>query len=559
MRLDLLANTVGPVTRLPCGVFLCTAHGELLAANPRFLAWLGVSTEDAGADTLVERTLPARWEPGDSPSHRHQTWLRALRDGQAFSGESHYRRSDGSLITLHQSVASVGDDSGHFIGIALDAFAAPATNENVWYAAHHDAATGLPNQQLLEERLDLRLAALRAHRGTLTAYVIHVRDSGRLRRSGGVPAWTAGLQITAARLRQVAGAHGMAARLGGGEFFLALTGDDPADPATLLTGLGEPIRVGEQVIRPEVCIGAYRHAALDDTAGSDIVHRASIAAADALAAGGSGVRTYSRRLQEALTERWELTRDLARAVTAGQLHLVFQPEIDLQSGRIVAVETLVRWRCPRRGPVSPAVFIPLAEEAGLIDALGSWVLDAACRFARQLHVRYQDAPRVAVNVSPLQLRSGDFAAEVADVLARTGLDPAQLELEITEGVLVDDSVDAGAIFERLIGLGTSLAIDDFGTGYSSLSYLARFPVARLKIDRAFVKDLPHDTRALAIVRAILGLAHGLGMHVTAEGIETDEQAQLLRELGCELGQGFGLIKPLAPDGIRALLTSRYGA
>lgn len=559
MRLDLLVDAAAEVADLPCGLFLCDAEGQLLAANARFLAWLGLPADTAAPYDLAQAALAPVPAAGEAAAPRRDTWLQDVRQGRVHRGECRYRRGDGGVVTLQQSMSPLNDGSGRFVGVALEGQSPPFAKGNAWFAAHHDATTGLPNQLLLEERLDLRLAALRAHRGVLTAYVIHVRDSGRMRRSSGVPAWTSGLQAVAARIRHLGGAHGVAARLGGGEFFLALTGEEPAEAGALLAVLSEPIRVGEQVIRPEVSIGLYRHAALEDTAGSEVVHRASLAAADALAAGGSGVRLYSRDLQEALNDRWELTRDLARAVAAGQLHLVFQPEINLADGRIVAIETLVRWRCPRRGPVSPALFIPLAEESGLIGALGSWVLEQACRFARQLDVRYRDAPRVAVNVSPLQLRSGDFAAEVADVLTRTGLAPARLELEITEGVLVDDSVDAAAIFERLIGLGASLAIDDFGTGYSSLSYLARFPLARLKIDRAFVKDLPTDTRALAIVRAILGMAHGLGMHVTAEGIETDEQAQWLRDMGCELGQGFGLMKPLAPEGIRALLTPRYGA
>lgn len=558
MPIELVADTAPLAPSLVCGVFICDAAGQMSAANATLMNWLDLDPASADVGSPLARMLPssaAAPEDADAAS-----WRLALGRGLPYAGTCRCRLDSGRTITMLVSVAPTADRPGQFLGVALLQSDTEPVPGNAWYAAHHDATTGLPNQTLLEERLDLRLAALRRRGGELFVLVVHVRDSGRMGRSGGVPGWITSLQATAARLRAVAGPHGIAARLGGGEFFLALEASHPPDTTALLGTLTEPLRIGEQVIRPQVALGVYHHTALDGAAASDLVHRASLAATEALATGGSCARHYSRSLQEAMHERWEMTRDLARAVHAGELELVFQPELDLRDLRVVAMETLVRWRCARRGPVSPAVFIPLAEEAGLIAPLGSWVLEQACRFARQLDVRYRDAPRVAVNVSPLQLRGQtDFAEQVAEVLQRTGLDPARLELEITEGVLVDESLDAAALFDRLNALGVKLAIDDFGTGYSSLSYLARFPLSRLKIDRAFVKDLPGDARALAIVKAILGMANGLGMEVTAEGIENDEQARLLESLGCGLGQGFGLMKPMPPDSVRALLAPRYPA
>ncbi len=558
MPIELVADTAPLAPSLVCGVFICDAAGQMSAANATLMNWLDLDPASADVGSPLARMLPssaAAPEDADAAS-----WRLALGRGLPYAGTCRCRLDSGRTITMLVSVAPTADRPGQFLGVALLQSDTEPVPGNAWYAAHHDATTGLPNQTLLEERLDLRLAALRRRGGELFVLVVHVRDSGRMGRSGGVPGWITSLQATAARLRAVAGPHGIAARLVGGEFFLALEASHPPDTTALLGTLTEPLRIGEQVIRPQVALGVYHHTALDGAAASDLVHRASLAATEALATGGSCARHYSRSLQEAMHERWEMTRDLARAVHAGELELVFQPELDLRDLRVVAMETLVRWRCARRGPVSPAVFIPLAEEAGLIAPLGSWVLEQACRFARQLDVRYRDAPRVAVNVSPLQLRGQtDFAEQVAEVLQRTGLDPARLELEITEGVLVDESLDAAALFDRLNALGVKLAIDDFGTGYSSLSYLARFPLSRLKIDRAFVKDLPGDARALAIVKAILGMANGLGMEVTAEGIENDEQARLLESLGCGLGQGFGLMKPMPPDSVRALLAPRYPA
>jgi len=269
--------------------------------------------------------------------------------------------------------------------------------------------------------------------------------------------------------------------------------------------------------------------------------------------GRNNAQFFTRELTAQLAQRVELENKLRRALELQQFELYFQPRVDLASGRMVGAEALVRWNLPGEGLVLPSRFIPLAEETGLIVSLGSWVLREACRQLRAWIDEGLEPGSVSVNVSAQQFRSGELPDLVAQVLAETGIEPAALELEITESVLMQDAARFLDMINRIKQLGVRISIDDFGTGYSSLAYLRRFPVDHLKIDRSFVADMAHSQDDAIIVRSIIALGHALGLQVVAEGVESAEQLQLLRASDCDEVQGFHLGRPGPADEYRRLL------
>jgi EAL domain-containing protein (putative c-di-GMP-specific phosphodiesterase class I) len=279
----------------------------------------------------------------------------------------------------------------------------------------------------------------------------------------------------------------------------------------------------------------------------------------AKAAGKGQVAVYDPGMHARAIDRLHLEEDLRHAVERGEFEVYYQPEIDLRTGTTIGFEALVRWHHPEQGVVGPGLFIPLAEESGLIVPIGMWVLAEACRQAKGWQVENQSEPllAIAVNLSARQLHHPDLVARVAAVLQDTGLPPASLQLELTESLLIDDLPATRQTLNDLKGLGVRLAVDDFGTGYSSLSYLRRFTVDTIKVDRSFVTTLTHDheDRTVAIVRAVIALGHDLGMNVLAEGIETADQLRLLQSLGCSQGQGYYFTEPRPSNDLGAFLNS----
>jgi len=284
-----------------------------------------------------------------------------------------------------------------------------------------------------------------------------------------------------------------------------------------------------------------------------VLRDADVALYRAKDAGRGGYALFDPAMQAALLDRLALERDLAGAAARGELRVHYQPKVDLASGRAIFVEALVRWEHPTRGLVPPGDFIPLAEEAGLIVPLGRWVLAEACRQVAAWHGAYPDtAPALAVNLSPRQFRDPRLVGDVAAILAETGLPADRLTLEVTESVAMERIEETCATLAALRALGVHLALDDFGTGHSALAYLQQLPLDTLKIDRGFFRDTPQNR---AIVAAVTALAHGLGLDVTAEGLETAAQVAWARDAGCERGQGFYFARPLPPDALAALLAA----
>ncbi|QIN79666.1 EAL domain-containing protein [Rubrobacter marinus] len=424
-----------------------------------------------------------------------------------------------------------------------------ALEERLAYQAFHDGLTGLPNRSMLVAGLERALERA-GEGGGVAVLFVDLNNFKLVNDSLGHGAGDAALVEVARRLGACLGAGGIAARFGGDEFVVLL--EDVAGEAgateiaeRVVGALEAPFTLGTKEVFLSANIGAALGASpgLDDAAG--LLRAADVALHSAKAA-GSGYAVFDAAMNEKALERLDLEADLRRAVDQEEFLVYYQPKVELSTGRIIGAEALVRWQSPERGLVSPAKFIPVAEETGLIRPIGGWVLREACFQAKrwQGYLPPDYLPVVSVNLSAAQLKHPGFVSEVARTLEETGVDPAAVVLEITESMLMDDAEKGVETLFGLKALGLRIAVDDFGTGYSSLSYLKRFPIDTLKIDRSFVDGLGREPGDTAIVRAVMGLARALGLDVVAEGIETAEQLALLRELGCDYGQGYHFARPL---------------
>jgi diguanylate cyclase (GGDEF)-like protein len=364
-------------------------------------------------------------------------------------------------------------------------------------------------------------------------------------------------------LKKVAGrivglmGHGDAvARIGGDEFVVLRRADKQAAVATAHTlqdMLARPFIVDGQIVHIGASIGlAFTQG---NEAPDDLIRNARLALLKAKAEGGGSVQHFTDEMRDDLQRRRLLETDLRQAMALREFSLAFQPQYQIEGRRLIGFEALLRWQHPRRGNVSPAEFIPLAEDLGLIVPLGEWALRAACKTAAAWPLPLS----ISVNISPLQFRSPNIVAAVSSALAASGLDPSRLELEVTEGALLLNSEPVMNIFRQIKALGVRFAMDDFGTGYSSLSYLQKFPFDKIKIDQSFVRNLPGSADGIAIVRAVSALGSSLGLSIIAEGVETEEQLASISLNGCKEVQGYLTGRPLAPEAAEALVTSAVEA
>ena len=421
--------------------------------------------------------------------------------------------------------------------------------------ALRDPLSGLANRQLLEDRLGHAVARNRRDGAGIALLMLNLDAFKPVNDSFGHAAGDAVLREVANRLQGQARGHDTLARLSADEFVLLLEGETSeavlAQVAQrLLDTLAAPmsVRVGEasQPLRLSASIGIALHMGTEAPSRSLIV-QADSASQSVKRSGGNGFAFFESHMQDGVRDQLELARDLRAALETGgvgQLSLHYQPKVSGVTERVLGVEALLRWQHPRRGPISPGTFIPIAERFGIIISLGDWVIDEACRQIadwRDQGLRL----RVAINLSVQQLRQPEALLQrLQQALSRHHLDASQLSCEITESVAMEDAVATERVLQRLGGLGVTLSIDDFGTGYSSLSYLRRLPVSQLKIDRSFVQDLETSPDARAIVKAVIELAHALGLEVVAEGVETEGQAAELRAKRCDKLQGFLFARPM---------------
>jgi diguanylate cyclase (GGDEF)-like protein len=463
-------------------------------------------------------------------------------DGHAI--EIDLRHADGRLVPVECLGRQLQDDDGRLRVVAVrDISERRAAEERIRHMANHDALTGLPNRTLFQDRLAQAVA--RSKRGAATAAVLCL-DLDRFKNINDISGHDVGdelLRQVGERLANSVRADDTVARLSGDEFAVIQVGvahpDGPAILADrLVKVLAQPFDIGghQLVIGTSIGISLYPGDGEDD---EELLRAADTALYRAKAAGRGTFRFFEAEMDVRLQERRHLERDLRQALATQQLDLHYQPLVDCLGIKVLGFEALVRWNHPERGFVSPADFIPLAEECGLITPLGTWVLRRACRDA----MTWPGDTIVAVNLSPVQFRNTDIAREILGVLEETGLPPHRLELEITEGVLIDDTQRVLSILSELKSAGVRLSLDDFGTGYSSLSYLQRFPFDKIKIDRSFIWEMEKNRDSMAIVRAVIALGRSLRITVTAEGVETQQQLALLRTEHCDQAQGFLIGRP----------------
>ncbi|MEZ0166369.1 putative bifunctional diguanylate cyclase/phosphodiesterase [Kineococcus sp. LSe6-4] len=516
--------------------------------------WIHPDDRDRAREALRRACLPGA-APVDS-EHRYLV----LR-----TGEVRWVRVRFSDARHERSVAGV-------IWNCVDTTEEKHALEALRFVADHDRLTGLPNRRSLFEAL----ATARAAGATCGLVLIGLDGLRAVNDRLGHSAGDDVVRRTAERLTRVAGGDAVVARLDGDEFALLVTGTERVvGQAVAVLGercvraVREPVAVGGRSVVVTAGVGTALagpaggpdRPAPADPDGHDRVRElfghADVALTAAKAAGGDRAVPFSRSLLDARHERAELAADLRQAVGQGQLRVVYQPLVDLAAGSTVGVEALVRWEHPRRGTVSPAVFVPVAEESGTILELGAFVLDEALGAAAGFRAAAGGGVLVSVNLSAHQLLQPGLDGFVADALARHAVDPAVLCLEVTESAAVADLSAARETLLRLRSLGVQTALDDFGTGYSSLSYLRRLPVDKLKIDKSFLDDVADD-QGVAVLSGIAALASGLGLTTVAEGIETDQVARLVARAGCTWGQGYHFARPLPEQQAREHLARRPG-
>ncbi|MBS0321047.1 MAG: EAL domain-containing protein [Proteobacteria bacterium] len=472
----------------------------------------------------------------------------------AWQGEVWVRRQDGGRFPAWLALTAVLDAQGtisHYIGISIDITDRKASEERIRYLAHHDVLTDLPNRSLCVERL--RAAMRQADRRGDKVGVLFI-DLDRFKNvndSLGHHVGDALLRSVAARLQAAVRAGDTVSRLGGDEFVVILAGINAEDEVTrmLEQRIVPLMRKSHTVMNDELHISCSIGIALYPDDGGDIdalMRHADVAMYEAKASGRDQVHFFTEDLNLRAQERLNMENQLRHAIARGELSLCYQPRIDAATGTLRGVEGLLRWHNPELGWVSPRRFIPIAEECGLIQSIGDWVVDEGCRQLAEWSggTRGREGFTLSLNVSALQLRDPNLRQTIAAALERHGARPQDLELELTESILME-SVDLTLRqLQSLKELGVVLSIDDFGTGYSSLTYLSRFPIDKLKIDRSFVDDMLEDPSDRAITMAIIGLGQTLNLQVVAEGVETVEQARVLRAAQCDELQGFLFAQPM---------------
>lgn len=429
--------------------------------------------------------------------------------------------------------------------------------DRIRHQAFHDSLTGLPNQVLFEDRVGYALAQASRTHDQLAVLCLDLDEFKKVNDGLGHPAGNELLRQAADRLATLVRSGDTVARMGGDEFMLLLTGLARPDDAVLvaqkiLDGFRRPFTVaGHQLfVTPSIGIAGYPE---DGLWPAELLKNADSAMYRAKQRGRNGYQVYASAMNAGAGERLALEAGLHRALEDDQLRLVYQPQVELRSGRVVGVEALVRWPHPELGMVGPDRFIPLAEQTGLIVALDGWVLRTACAQAKAWERAGLPPLRIAVNVSGETFQRPGLLDTVGGALAASGLNPARLELEVTESVAVGEEGESLEAIRHLRRLGVGVAVDDFGTGYSTLSHLQRFPLDRLKIDRSFVQAIERPDDEAPIVAAVIAMAHALKLEVTAEGVETPEQQAFLAGHACDEAQGYLLSRPLEPQALERLL------
>ena len=535
-------------------IMITDADNRIISVNRAFTSVTGYS-----ADEIIGTSPPLVSASHHNAEFREQLREELFNTGH-WSGEAWNRRKNGEIFPQWLSISVVRNNAGEplkYVAIFSDLSERKAAEERIDFLARHDILTRLPNRFLLRDRAEQAFAhAERAH-NKVALLLLDLDHFKHINDSLGHPVGDTLLQTVADRLRLTTRDTDTVSRQGGDEFLVLLTdihdSDDIAPIAEkMMQTLGTPCLVAGQEMSISCSVGLAVYPE-DGTDFDTLVKNADAAMYHAKESGRNTFRYYSQQMNEDAVARLDIQNRLHRALDRNEFILHYQPLIDLANNSIVGAEALVRWNCPELGMQPPGLFIPVAEDTGLIVQLGEWVLNEACRQARAWHDAGHGHLIMAINLSPIQFTRGDLVATIRNALAASGVNPAHIELEITESVLMKDTEHVLATVRQLHGMGLRLAIDDFGTGYSSLAYLRRFAVEKLKIDQSFIRDLPTDPDAGAIVRAVIQMAKSLKIAVLAEGVETADIAHDLDLLGCDYAQGYYFGRPMPAEAFAKLL------
>jgi diguanylate cyclase (GGDEF)-like protein/PAS domain S-box-containing protein len=530
-------------------IVITDSHGTIIWVNHAFTTMTGYSKEE------VLGKNPHVLKSGNQPESYYANLWSTILSGKVWQGEIVNRRKDGTTYTEEMSITPVTQGGGNadtqFVAIKQDITERKAAEERVKFLAYYDALTGLPNRTLLQDRLANAVAGARRRKDKVALLFLDLDRFKNVNDSLGHSVGDLLLQEVAERLKRFGREQDTVARLGGDEFLVVLNGvKDVSDAAVTADRLLKSMNAGFVIqghpitVTCSVGVSIYPEHGAD---GETLIKNADAAMYCAKEKGRNNFQFFTEDMNAQVVERLTLESSLRLALDKKELFLMYQPQMDIATGRIIGLEALARWQHPVLGLVPPDKFIRVAENTGLIMPIGEWVLRTACSQARKWQDEGLNAVSVAVNVSAVQFRQENFCEFIRRVLKETGLAPQYLELELTESLLLANADVMMSVIEELNAMGVTLAIDDFGTGYSNFGYLKQFRVSKLKIDRSFVRDVAVNSDDAAITTAIISMARSLSLKVIAEGVEDEAQMSFLRAHHCDEIQGYYFSKPLAVD------------
>ncbi len=535
---------------------------RIIAVNQAFTRLTGYSAAEAIGQN------PRILSSGNAAPEFYASMWQALAQYDFWEGEIWDKRRDGSLYPKWLCISVIRDDMGQvkfYVANFTDISSSKQAADRLAQLAYHDALTHLPNRLAFEAQLTQSLRVCERDGRQLALMLIDLDNFKNINDTLGHHIGDLLLQEVATRLVECVRASDLVARLGGDEFVVVLPEIEGALTAARVAAkvqnqLADSYRVGEHVLyaTPSIGISLFPSDGHDT---STLLRNADSAMYHAKNAGRNNHQFYAARMNEAAGERLQMENALRNAISAispieCQFAMYFQPQIESRSGKVIGLEALLRWVNPHFGPVPPMRFIGIAEDTGLIQPLGDWIVWETCRLIRQMKQQGIHGVRVAINISAQQLRHENLLLLVRGALACYDLSPSDIELEITESTAMQNPEFTVSILDQLAAMGILLAIDDFGTGYSSLAYLKHLPIKRLKVDRSFVKDIETDANDAAICAATIALGHNLGLELVAEGVETEMQREFLFRLGCDVLQGYLYSKPLPYEEIVPYLKAR---
>jgi len=542
------------VEQSPSIVLITDAEGKIEYVNPKFVEVTGYSAEEVAGKS------PNILKSGKVPDEEYRKLWETITAGREWQGEFINRKKNGELYWERALISSIKNSEGaitHYLAVKEDITKRKWAEETIQHMAYYDPLTDLPNRMLFNDRLGQALAQARRKNQLVAVLFL---DLDRFKMINDTLGHTLGdllLRSVAERLKKCLREGDTIARMGGDEFTFLLTGILQVEEAVktaqnILEVLKPPFNLEghEAHITPSIGISIFPYDGSDSVT---LVKNADAALNRAKEQGRTNYQLYTPVMNAKAFERLTLENSLRKALEKGEFTLHYQPQVNLYSGEIIGMEALIRWEHPDLGMVSPAQFIPMAEETGLIVPIGEWVLRTACAQNKAWQNMGYRPMNIAVNLSARQFNEHNLADMVADTLKETGLDPQWLDLEITESIIMQHLETTIATLRKLHRLGTLISIDDFGTGYSSLTYLKKFPVHALKIDQSFIREITTDPDDAAITSAVIAMGHSLKLNVIAEGVETIEQLQMLRSLKCDCMQGYLFSRPVPAQTITPLL------